>query len=413
MEAPDSGRRLKATLGAPSFARVLAMLQRRAEFGKPLTGRLNLTQASEEERSLLNGLLGRKPTRGDSISFELEELEARLRGAGIASDLRAAVEALSGPLVDRRAAAESVSAAWETAWQGARKAWPAHPALLNWLDRLRETGLVRRLSGDSPAEAGQILADVALVLAALPVRGEPLAGFAARVLKDAHALDPGMPRATLAVRGAAELGGIELEDDSEGRRTAWASVGLLCDELSSPVLILNLPAPGDSPLARMLQAGAECGEPLHLSLRLLLRHPIERGPGPFARDIFVCENPTVVAMAASRFGPRCAPLVCVGGQPATPAMVLLRQLAAAGARLRYHGDFDPAGLAIARRLFRELGAEPWRFGAADYSEAPKGKPFAGDPGPTPWSPQLAEVMRHAALAVHEEAAFDLLARDIG
>ena len=108
MEAPDSGRRLKATLGAPSFARVLGMLRRRVEFGKPLTGRLNLSQASEGERSLLEGLLGRKPTKGDSISFELEELEARLRDAGIASDLRAAVEALGGPLVDRRAAAESV-----------------------------------------------------------------------------------------------------------------------------------------------------------------------------------------------------------------------------------------------------------------------------------------------------------------
>ena len=251
------------------------------------------------------------------------------------------------------------------------------------------------------------------MLAALPVRGEPLAGFAARVLKDAHALDPGMPRATLAVRGAADLGGIELEDDSEGRRTAWASVGLLCDELSSPVLVLNLPAPGDSPLARMLQAGAEAGEPLHISLRLLLRHPIERGAKISGRDIFVCENPTVVAMAASRFGPRCSPLVCVGGQPATPAMVLLRQLAAAGTRLRYHGDFDAAGLAIARQLFRELGAEPWRFGAAGSAEAAKGKRFAGDPGPTPWSPQLAEVMRHTELAVHEEAVFDLLARDIG
>ncbi len=41
---------------------------------------------------------------------------------------------------------------------------------------------------------------------------------------------------------------------------------------------------------------------------------------------------------------------------ATPSLVLVRQLRAAGARLRVHADFDPAGLHIARRVMEEGGA---------------------------------------------------------
>jgi len=58
---------------------------------------------------------------------------------------------------------------------------------------------------------------------------------AARLFGDAHALDAGSPRATLAVRAAALLGGVIFEDDAEGRRT---SVTVAADEL-----VLSAPAP--------------------------------------------------------------------------------------------------------------------------------------------------------------------------
>jgi uncharacterized protein (TIGR02679 family) len=55
--------------------------------------------------------------------------------------------------------------------------------------------------------------------------------------------------------------------------------------------------------------------------------------------------------------------------PSAAPQTLLAQLAAAGARLRYHGDFDWAGLVIGNFVVREFGAEPWRFGEADYLAA--------------------------------------------
>ena len=74
------------------------------------------------------------------------------------------------------------------------------------------------------------------------------------------------------------------------------------------------------------------GEPVHLSLRRLLRRP---PPWDVAgREVFVCENPNIVAIAADRLGTTCAPLACTDGMPFAAQQTLLAQLAASGARLR-------------------------------------------------------------------------------
>ena len=107
-----------------------------------------------------------------------------------------------------------------------------------------------------------------------------------------------------------------------------------------------------------------------------------------------------------------APLICVNGQFATPALILLRQLRDAKARLHYHGDFDLPGLQIARRVMAESSANPWRFGAADYLSAPKGDAFVGEVPATPWDRGLREVMRAEARIVHEEVVFEKLVADL-
>jgi len=273
--------------------------------------------------------------------------------------------------------------------------------------------LLKRLSATQPARAIRLLADLETTVRALPARAEPIAAFAARLFGDAHALDSGSPRATLAVRAAALLSGAVFKDDAEGRRAAWASVGVLCDELSTPALVYNLPAHQDTPIARLLRTALADAEPIHLSLRHLVLWPLGTDPALAGLEIFVCENPTIVALAVRRLGRRCAPLVCVNGQFATPAKILLRQLSAAGARLRYHGDFDAGGLRIAWRVIRDHNASPWRMNAADYLAAPKGKPIAADALlSSPWDPGLAEAMRHEQRAVHEEAVAGDLVEDL-
>jgi uncharacterized protein (TIGR02679 family) len=148
-------------------------------------------------------------------------------------------------------------------------------------------------------------------------------------------------------------------------------------------------------------------------VRLLLRHPLQNDPPLAEREVFVCENPTIVALAAARFGRSCAPLVCVNGQFATPSLVLLRQPRETGPRLRYHGDFDPDGLVIGGRVMAEGEARPWRFGAADYLVAPRSVAFAGELGPTPWDPALSAAMQAHRRTVHEEAVFGHFGRRSG
>lgn len=405
--------RLHATLGDPSLKRLRAALRRRIELGRPLHGALTLSAATPGERRALDALLGRAATRGGSLRVDLDVLISTLADAGICSSLRDAVETLDGPVYERRNEARQLMQAWETARTEASLAFSCWPGLTRWLEELYVSGLLKRLTV-GPAEASAVLSRLVRLVEVLPAHGEPLASVAARIFGDAHALDPGSAFATLAVRVAAQHGGLrEFQDDAEGRREAWAAVGVVCDELSTPALVLNLPADNATPTARLLRTARADGEPLHLSLRHLLLWPLSSDPALAGCEIFVCENPTIVALAARKLGHLSAPLVCTNGQFATPAKTLLRQLVEAGARLRYHGDFDAGGLTIARRVICELGAVPWRFQASDYLAAPKGRHLQAESiSDSPWGPALAEALRRDARAVHEEAVAEPLLSDL-
>jgi len=212
-----------------------------------------------------------------------------------------------------------------------------------------------------------------------------------------------------------DLGLVDLRRVDGGRSRPTAScprprcrVGVIVDELSAPALVLGLRARGDGFTARTLQIHADAREPCRLSTRQLLR---ERLDWFVHRHVFVCENPAVLASAAGLVG---APIVCIEGQPATAARLVLQQLAAAGAALHYHGDFDWAGLTIANFVMREHGAHPWRMSAADYLAADdtKGVELRGAPVAASWDPGLADAMKARGFAVHEEQVIGALLVDI-
>jgi uncharacterized protein (TIGR02679 family) len=159
---------------------------------------------------------------------------------------------------------------------------------------------------------------------------------------------------------------VETWDDTESRRDAWASVGVLTDELSAPALVLNLRASGPGLSSRALELHANAGEPYRISVRQLLRDPPPFAVGSTGPCVFVCENSTIVAACAHRLGTRCRPIVCVEGQPKTAGRLLLQQLRAAGIELAYHGDFDWPGIQIGNLVMRRHSARAWRFDIAAY-----------------------------------------------
>ncbi len=282
------------------------------------------------------------------------------------------------------------------------------PALAKWAARIRADGLARRL-GRTPDVTFGLLTGVCTALHALPAAPVvSLPAFAARVLGWAHALDDGTPLATLTLSGARALTGFHDGQGAEWRREAWASVGLLRDELSSTVLTLNLR--GTPALDRL----AEDGEPCVLTLRQLIRRP----PAVADPVVRICENPTVLAAAADMFGPACPPLVCLQGQPSAAALTLLRGLHDHGATLYYHGDFDWGGLRIAGVLRRRVPWLPWRYTAADYRAAvfrcvqPPLSPLVSTPTETPWEPALATAVAELGVRVEEERELELLLSDL-
>jgi uncharacterized protein (TIGR02679 family) len=93
---------------------------------------------------------------------------------------------------------------------------------------------------------------------------------------------------------------------------------------------------------------------------------------------------------------------------------MLSQLVKAGAELRYHGDFDWPGLHIGNLILREYGAQPWRFGPADYitaiQSARRGDQSLDErPVEATWDRALTAAMQRHRIPIAEEAvAADLL-----
>jgi uncharacterized protein (TIGR02679 family) len=123
------------------------------------------------------------------------------------------------------------------------------------------------------------------------------------------------------------------------------------------------------------------GHPDYLSLRTLLRSPPCWDVAGL--EIYVCENPNLIAIAADQLGRNCAPMMCTDGMPSAAQRALLTQLNKGGAQLMYHGDFDWSGLQIANEVMGAYGASPWTSvsiggsGSLDTAATPKSTPNIG------------------------------------
>jgi uncharacterized protein (TIGR02679 family) len=396
--------RLQRLLGGPELADLRFRL--RARFEKGATrDEFTLIDLATAERRALAGLLGRHGGATGSMRVRLSGIDEALLHAGVASTLREALEALDGPIHDLKAARIAREEAWSALLTSVE-----HTRLRALVDDPAGGSLLKRFADSDPQRAAELLENVGRVIRRLPERGRPLAQLAAAELGDAHALDAGRAVATLVLR-AFGLEHSAVEGDRA--RDQWARLGITVNELAAPVLCLNLPATGNAVAANIARAAASAGDPVHLSLRMLLRDPPAWDVS--GRRLYVCENPSMLSIAADQLGVDCAPLICTSGMPAAAQQTLLRQLIARGANLAYHGDFDWAGIRIGNFVMRELQASAWRFSAQDYDLA-----CAGLTGTLPedervdalWDVQLSEEMCAQRKSIHEEAVWEVLVGDL-
>ena len=377
----------------PLWVRVRVRLEAR---GPGCRGRVPIPELSSSAKLALKILLGRPIGK----TVDLAALEAGLTRLGIGDDLALALSSLghdvSGETSRRRANRAERKEVRNTA-RGIACEWP-EPWARKWIDEVIAAGILR---GFDREQARGLLRQVRAVVDHLEQdRPAPISrvDLAARVLGSAHALDNGT-RAEAAVARA-----IAFKLGPAGRRDLWAQAGVHFDLTSVPALTWRLPLMDRCGLSNVAASALDAGIPLHLSRFALEAHPADVANGSC---ILVVENPRIVEAAAQRQAS--TPIVSTNGSPSSTVLLLLTQLLKAGAHLRYHGDFDTAGLAICERMMR-LGLAPWRMSTVDYRAALAVADAEGAilpremyaPGATPWDPRLQEDFGEERRIVHQE-----------
>ena len=408
---------LRAYLLAPSLQSLWPVLRERLERNGHAVRGFVAVQLDDDGADRLGGLLGR-PVEAGTARLRLAELDAALRASAAGRGLVAVVAELTGaPLRNRPAERDAARTGRQQLWAQLDELLVKHDLAGGdlagrdwvgpWTEWLRRSGLLARLPA---ATAAATLATTVQVLARvlddahLPAG---LAELATEVTGDAHGLDDGVPAAALVLRALAFALDTAPATAAAERRLLWQRVGVSTDEISGTVITWALRPPGGDRWPAIMRDRADLGLVTHLTVHELQRAGDLTRPGEI---IHACENPQVLQrLAAAGVG---RPVACLSGNPSAAGMALLGRTA-----VRYHGDFDWPGIAIARRVF-ERGAVPWRFGRGDYAEAVERLPadsrlgLSGRVEATPWDEGLGAAMAAADVAVHEEAIVDLLLADL-
>jgi uncharacterized protein (TIGR02679 family) len=403
-----------SSYGAAEYQRLLAAARRSLErSGGELAGSVSVSRPTDAERKAIIGITGQyRDVRTARIMVRLADLDNAVRettGRGLPELLAE----LGGPLRNRPAEMSALAAVRDAAVRAA-EASSLHASCgwyRDWLAEIvRDGGLTKLINQGEQAR----LAQAVRVLEHLAGRAGGLVllpALAAEVTGDTKALNPGTVVSTLVLRALAIKTGAGRPGTAEDRRDLWETSNVVVDDLASRVLVLNLPAEGRG-LGEWLTGAARFGVPFYLTLHQLMTLPLAvRGA-----LVHVCENPAVLRRAAADLGAGSAALLCAEGRPSTAFHQLAGLIVSGGGELRCHGDFDWPGLAIASSVMRRHGARPWRMSAADYIAGVRAGAehvrLAGAPQPTPWDPELGEVMAATGRAVYEESVTDALITDL-
>jgi uncharacterized protein (TIGR02679 family) len=403
---------LRDYLSVPPLAPLWVLLRKRLEQnGHAIRGSVTV-ELDDDGADRLSGLLGR-PVSGGTARIRLVDLDASLRSSAAARGLVSVVADLTGgPLRNLPADRDAVRAGRQLLWASLDQVLAEHGLADaewagQWADWLHASGAVTRLPGGQAAVVLPVAVQVLARVLASDRAPVGLAELASEVTGDAHGLDNGYPAAALVLRGIACALGAAPAASAAERRDLWQRVGVSTDEVSGTVITWALRPPGNDRWSGMMRERADLGLITHLTVHELHRSAALTRPGEI---IHACENPQVLQGLAAAGVDR--PVACMSGNPAAAGTALL-----ARSPVRYHGDFDWPGIAIARRIFG-LGAQPWRFGLFDYAAGVERLPadnrlgLTGRAQATPWDEGLRTAMTAADVAVHEEAIIDQLLADL-
>lgn len=438
----DQARAVAERLRSVGLDGLLEQLRARVEQLDGVRGTVTLdstlTEPAIAELSKLMGWAAmRRSGRRGTLRLSLQELDSRLQDSRFSVTLLAVLEADGGALTMRSSLGREAASRWAGQLGQIAAAAPAGTSAARWAAGLGGTGpsalWYRRAYGQNPSGAEEAAATVVRALAQIQdarEAGEPLALFAARLTGNPHALDPAAPAGVLLLRALAELRGPPPPGLSPSQERAFllSQAGLEVDAVSSTVLVANLRGSSHPVVDAMASHGGAWPLPLSEIRALAVAAPGDSpgGVGPCRlRPAYVLENPPVfehLEHETRRFPPEERPtLICTGGFLSAAAATLLDSLWAAGWPMRYSGDFDRNGLAIARGLLDRYDTlDAWRMTPEDYGLAVGG---AGAPEFSPadreWLKGLegrlgdtARVMAERGLPAYQERLTGLLLGDL-
>src|SRR5580704_580960 len=398
----------------PEFRRLLDRARRSLErTGGGLRGWVSLSHPDDAERKAIIGVTGQyRDTRTTRITVRLADLDRAVREA-TGRGLPELLTDMAGPLRDRPAERSALAGARDAVVRAAEASSLHAPCgwYRDWLAEItRDGSLTKLIRAGEQARLGQAVRVLEYLAgrAGVPVL---LPALAADVTGDTKALNHGTVLSTLVLRALAIKTGTGRPGAAGERRDLWEAGDVVVDDLASRVLVLNVSAEGRG-LAEWLAGAARLGVPFYVTLHQLMTLPLTvRGA-----LVHVCENPAVLRRAAVELGASSAPLICTEGRPSAAFHQLADAVVNGGGELRYHGDFDWPGLAIASSVMRRHGARPWRMSAADYLAGVRADAehlqLTGTPQPTPWDPELGELMAATGYVLYEESVADVLISDL-
>ena len=230
--------------------------------------------------------------------------------------------------------------------------------------------------------------------------------FAQHVCGDPHGLDADRIAGRLFERALSltipDTGLTAPPANAEERELLFSAANLAVDELSSTVAVYHLL--GEAPLLHGARA-QDCVVTLPLATVNLLT-----SVGAHGQVVFVVENPAVfmglLHAVRDTADVRRPTIVCTSGNLSLASRRLLDLLVRSGATIRYSGDFDQRGLAIARGLARRWPAAivPWRMDVASYRLA-RGNVLAE-------LPETLDACIAAAGPAYQEAILPILVQDL-
>jgi uncharacterized protein (TIGR02679 family) len=418
-DAAKDDRDAVARYSGSEYRRLFDAARRSLErTGGDLSRTVTVKTPDDAERRAIIGITGQyRPEGVGVLVVRLADVDEAVREAtGV--DLSRLLEQMGPMLRDRPAERQRLTEGREDALRAAEKSrLSTRGWFQSWLAELSADGTLTRLvNSGEPDQLRNAVRVLEWVEQRMDIKAGPtqLAELAATITGDTKTLNHGTTLATLVLRALAFRLGADRPKTTEDRRDLWDRSGIIVDDLASRVLVLNLTADGAG-LGEWLTSARALGTPFYVTLHQLVTLPITVRPGVL---VHVCENPAVLRRAAAELGPVASPLLCTEGQPSTAFHRLAKVVAAAGGRLRYHGDFDWPGVGIAGAVIARHGARPWHFGAPDYERAVRATgpdnqvSLAGTAQATPWDPALARAMSALNQVVYEESVADSLIADL-